>query len=188
MASRFHTNTDARRRAVSLIAGLFVLAVLLTVEVRDGPSQAVVGSSATRVFFRHGEFTRKLAELPNDDRFELEDESLGRTANYDIGYRWQGLVVLFLPVHHWAGEWCRYVGPNQIVPGNFADLAANAHEAGIEMPSAGPGFWWQWGGKLGWLGIFGILVLIRIIRRIRRAASARSLAAHRGPSIGRGDH
>jgi hypothetical protein len=174
--------------------------MLLTVEVQDhgrgpgradsprgGPQQAVMGSSATRVFFRHGAFSRKVVELPNDDRFELETDEIGGMAHYDIGYRWQGVVVLFLPVHHWGGEWCRYVGPDRIEPGNFADLAANANEAGVEMPSDGLGFWWRWGGKLGWLAIFGALVLIRWLRLRQRGRAARSLAAHRGPSIGRGD-
>ena len=180
------------------VVWVLVLCVLATVRVGDvtGPAAgtagvpplAVVGASATRDLYRQGAFSQKLADLPDDDRFEHEDVATGRTAYYDIGYRWQGLIVLFLPVHHWDGAWCRHVGPDQVEPGNFADLAANALEAGIVMPEEGPGFWWRWGGKLGWLGILGVFVLLRVLRLRRRAARARSLAAHRGRAIDRGDH
>ena len=188
------------RTWLSPVGGALVLAALCTVEVREvggpvtssaargGAPLAVVGASGTRELYRNGTFTHKRVDLPDDDRFEHEDAATGRTAFFDIGYRWQGLVVLFLPVHHWDGAWCRYLGPDRTAPSNFADLSANAHEAGVVMPSDGLGFWWRWGGKLCWLGILGILVLLRVIRLRRRAAAARSLAAHRGRAIGRGDH
>ncbi len=156
---------DRKRVAVLL----FVLLCIATLEVHDGvdTDARLSRNRGIPLLFQHGEWIGKKAELPDVADFRLmretDNETTGPTGPYyDIGYKWSGIKVLFIPVFTWSGDWCSYISDDEYLEASHEECIAEAQAAGIAMPSAGPGFWWSWGGKLIWLSLIGFFVFLKM--------------------------
>lgn len=155
------------RKRIALL--VLLLLCVATLEVHDGTATNAAESRKRGIplLFQHGEWIGKKADLPDTIEYRLmrpaDTEATGPTGPYyDIGYMWSGIKVLFIPVFHWGGDWCAYISDDEYASATHEECVEESNAAGIAMPSAGPGFWWAWGGKLIWLAVIGGFVFLKV--------------------------